>query len=151
MKTYSYAHDLLDDLDPYLGNNKWFKLLRLRLYEQPQNKTAQKIVGQILEEHLNDQDLDYNLELLSILAEIGDPVTFRLIVKRTLPLIKREEDFQDLLAIAIDYFHRLDQDQQELTLKTLLEKRTSQALDKAIAPQDPDFIALIQLFNLKRA
>lgn len=145
----AYAHELLDDFDTYLGNNKWFKLLRIRLCEQIQGKIAQKIAGEIIEEHLHDDDLDYNLEFLSILAEMGDQTIFRLIIKRTLPLIKREEDFQDFLSIAIDYFHILNQDQQEMILKRIFERHSAAPPDQAIGAKDPDIAAVIQLFNLK--
>jgi hypothetical protein len=145
----SYAHELLDDFDAYLAHNKWFKLLRIRIFEHTQSKIAQKIVGQVIEEHLKDQDLDYNLELLFVMIEMGDHPTFRLIVKHTLPLIEREEDLQDLLAIAIDYFHRLDQDQPEITLKALLEKRSSHLPDDVIDAKDPDLATLSHLFSLK--
>lgn len=145
----SYAHELLDDFDTYLGTNKWFRLLRLRLCEQPYSKTAQRIAGQMIEEHLNEDDLDFNFEFLAVMAEMGEPPAFRTILKQTLPLIKREIDFQDLLTIAIDYFHRLDQEQQEMTLKSLLEKRSHHPLEETIQAKDPDLIALTQFFNLK--
>ena len=145
----SYAHELLDDFDPYLGTNKWFKLLRIRLCEQAHSKMAQRIVEQIIEEDLNDQDLDYHLELLSVLTEMGDQTIFRTIVQQTLPLIKHEEEFQDLVAIAIDFFHRLNLDQQEITLKTLLEKRSHRSLNEAIDTNDPDLALVNHLFNLK--
>lgn len=144
-----YAHELIDDFDTYLGANKWFKLLRIRLCEQIHSKIAQKIAGEIIEEHLKDNDLEYNLELLSILVEMGDHAIFRLIVKQTLPLIKCEEDFQDLTAIAIDYFHRLDQEQQEIPLKAILEKRSALPLNQTLQTRDPDLAILIRLFNLK--
>lgn len=145
----TYAQDLLDDFDTYLGNNKWFKLLRIRLCEQIHNKLAQKLFEEIIEEHLEDQDLDYNLELLSILVEKGNYPIFRLIIKQTLPLIKREEDFQDLLSITNDYFHLLDQEQQEMILKEILEKRASFPIDQTIQANDADLATLIQLFNIK--
>lgn len=145
----TYAYELLDDFDPYLGHNKWFKLLRIRLYEQFQSKTAQKLMEEIIEEHLNENDLEYHLELLSILVEKGNHPIFCLIVQQTIPIIQREEDFQDLLSIAIDYFHRLDQEQQEIILKRMLAKRSSIPLDQTIQASDPDLIALTQLFNLK--
>jgi len=119
------------------------------LCEQIHSKTAQKIVGEIIEEHLKDNDLDYHLELLSILVEMGNHTLFCLIIKATLPLIKREEDFQDLLAIAIDYFHRSDQEQQEILLKTILEQRSTLPLNQPLQARDPDLAALTQLFNLK--
>lgn len=145
----TYVHELLDDFDTYLEKNKWFKLLRIRLSDQIHNKIAQKLIEEVVEEHLNDPDLDYNLELLSILVEKGNDATFRFIMKQTLPLIKQEEDFQDLLSIAIDYFHQLDQEQQENVLKTILEKHALHPPDQNIQPEHPDWTTLIQLFNLK--
>lgn len=145
----SYAYELLESFDAYLSNNKWFKLLRLRLCEHSNNKTAQRIAEEIIEDHLNEQDLDYHLELLTVMIEIGDHAVFRRIIKQTLPLIKQEEEFQDFLAIAIDYFHRLDQEEQESTLKKILEKRSHLAVDQAITKQDPDWTTLFHLFNLK--
>jgi hypothetical protein len=141
----AYAHELLEDFDTYLGNNKWFKLLRIQLSSQTHSK-GQKIARDIIEEHLNDNDLDYHLELLSIMVEKGDQATFHLIMKKTLPLIKREEDFQDLLSIAIDYFHRLDQHQEEMTLKAILEKRPPHS-EQPLQPTDPDLVTLSHLFH----
>lgn len=145
----TYALELLDDFDTYLGNNKWFKLLRIRLCEPNHSKTVQKLAEEIIEEHLKDGDLEYQLELLSILVEKGNYAIFRLIVKETLPLLKREEDFQDLLSIAIDYFHRVDQEQQEITLKTILEKRSLIPIDQNLQAKDSDWATLTQIFNLK--
>lgn len=145
----SYGHDLLDDFDAYLGKNKWFKLLRIRLYEHSQHKTAQKIAVEVIEENLSDQDLDYHLEFLSVMTEMGDPLTFRLIIKHTLPLIKQVGDFQDLLNIVIDYFHRLDQEQQENNLKNLLEQQSHRSPDETLDAKDPDLMAMAQFFNLK--
>jgi hypothetical protein len=144
-----YARELLDDFDAYLGNNKWFKLLRIRLCEQMHNKTAQKIAGEIIEEHLHDHDLDYNLEFLSILVEMGDQAIFHLILKHTLPLIKREEEFRDLLSIAMDHCHHFNQEQQEATIKTIFEKHSAASFDQAIDAKNPDIATLTQLFNLK--
>lgn len=144
----SYAHELLDDFDDYLADNKWFKLLRMRLFGQSPGKTAQKVADQILEDYLQEQDLEFNLEFLSFIAEIGHLALFRTVLQQTLPLIQREEDFQDLLSIAIDYCHRLDEEKQERDLQTLLDKRTQRALDSPIQAQDPDFAILTHLFNL---
>jgi hypothetical protein len=147
----SFARELIDDFDTYLGNNKWFKLLHIRLCEKGHSKMAQRITEQIIEEHLNDQDLDYNLEFLSVLAEMEDFAIFRTLIKETLPLIEREEDFQDLLVIAHDFFHRINLDQQEMKLQTLLEKRSAYSQNETFNAHDPDLMALAQLFNLKES
>ena len=62
------------------------------------------------------------------------------VIKQTLPLIDREEEFQDLLAIAIDYFRRLDREQQEIALKTLLERRSDHLLSQTFDTADSTLI-----------
>lgn len=136
----TYAHELLDDFETYLVDNKWFKLLRIRLCDH--NKIIQKLIENVIEEHLTDLDLSYNLELLSILTEKGHDTLFRFIIKQTLPLIKQEEDFQDLLVIAIDYFHQLDKEKEEMILKKILEKHIQLSPQKTIPSDDFDFSTL---------
>ncbi len=144
----SYAQELLDEFDVYLSDNKWFILLRMRLFGHIHHKTAQKLAALIMEEHLNEPDLDFNLELLSFLAEMGDQATFRQLIQKTIPLIEREEDFQDLLAIALDYFHRLDQEQEENNVQALASKRSNRSLDSIVEAKDTDLLAFAQFFNL---
>lgn len=143
----AYAQDLFDDVETYVGNNKWFKLLRLRLSEHIQSKIAQKLIEEIIEEHLSDQDLDYNFEFLSLLMEKGNYPMFRSIVKQTLSLLKNEEDFQDLVSIAIDYYHLLDEDRQAKNLNAILEKRAAFPKDQPLHPRDEDLAAFTELFN----
>lgn len=145
----SYAHELLDDFDAYLGNNKWFKLLRIRLYEKTQSKTSLKIAQEVLEEFIKEEDPDYNLEFLSLIAALGDHTILRHVIKQTLPLIKHEEEFQDLLVIVIEYFRRLDQEQQEMALRTMLEKRKNHPLDASFDAMDPDSAFIQSLLHLK--
>jgi len=147
----SYAHELLEDFHPYLGGNKWFKLLCVRGWETIQGKRPEKIIGEILEECLNGHDLNYHLELLSVAAEKEDRATFLLVMRDVLPLIVCEEDLQDLFALAIDYFHRQDRDQEEIILKRILEKRGSRPLDRPVEATDPDLEALSSLFESKGA
>lgn len=141
----SYARELLDDFDPYLGNNKWFKLLRLRLSERSHSKTGKTLSQDILEENLSEKDLEFNLEFLSILGNLGDSILVNHVIRETIPLIKKEESFQDLLSILIDYFHLLDDEKGETGLKTLLAKRSRHGLDAPFDEKDPDLSHLIQL------
>lgn len=143
----AYAQDLLDDVEAYVGNNKWFKLLRVRLSDHIHSKIAHKLIEEIQEEHLSDQELDYNFELLSVLAEKGNYPIFRLTVNQTFPLLKSEEDFQDLLSIAIDYFHLLDEDEQERNIQTILERRAAIPKDQALKADDADLTALTEFFS----
>jgi hypothetical protein len=141
----SYAHELLDGFNPYLIGNKWFDLLRTRLAGH--SKSANKYLSQITEEYVEEQDLEFNLELLSSMVEIGSPLLFREVVKHTLPLLSTEEDLQDLLTISIDYFHRLDNEKQEHLLQDLLKKRSQIALTQSIHSKDADLTLIQQILS----
>ncbi|WP_154017935.1 hypothetical protein [Candidatus Protochlamydia phocaeensis] len=144
----SYAQDLLDGFNSYLEGNKWFDLLRARLLGHSNRKTANKLFTQIIEEHLEDSDLEFKLELLSLMAEIGDKQQFTLVLQHLIGLLQSEEDFQDLLHICLDYFHRLDQEDQESRIQPILKKRQSLSLKLPFNPQDSGLKALLEIFEL---
>ena len=144
----AYAFDLLEDLTPYLANNKWFELLQIRLSGYPGTRIAQKLIENAVEKHLNSSDLEFKLEFLSLLVERGDPATFQLMLKHTFPLIRQEEEWHDLLAISIDYLHRLDQESNEKILLKILEKRQPIELSNSLNKTDPDLKQFGQIFNL---
>ncbi len=142
----SYAYDLLDDFSAYLEGNKWFDLLRARLMGQSNRKSASKQLTQILEEHLEEKDLEFNLELLSFMTEIGDFQTFKMLLNGTVSLIQTEEDFHDLLHICADYCHRLDKENQETRIQSLLQKRPM-TLNQAFDQKDLDLKILLTIFD----
>lgn len=141
----SYAHELLDNFSAYFAGNKWFDLLRARLSSH--SKSANKYLSQIMEEYVVENDLEFNLELLSSMVEIGSPPLFRELIKQTLPLLKTEQDFHDLLVISIDYYHRLDNEKLENQLQTLLTKRPQVPLDKDLGSKDPDLALILKIID----
>lgn len=141
-----YARELLDHFDLYLGKNKWFKLIFLRLCEPINGKIGRKIVGEIIEEHLKEDDLDYNLEFLSMMIEMGDDVIFRLVAKMSFSLLKTEENFCDLLEIVIDYFQRIDEEKKEEIAKSILLSRAVFSMDRCLEEKDVGLAALTKLF-----
>jgi hypothetical protein len=143
----SYAHDLLDDFSAYLEGNKWFELLRTRLIAQTNSKLAGKHLVQIMEDYLEENDLEFNLELLSFMSEIGDPETFKEILIQTTKILNTEEDFQDLLHICFDYVQFNDQELKASALNGLLKKRNLSP-DQLFDPQDPDLILLLKIFEI---
>lgn len=139
----SYAQELLEAFSPYVKDNKWFDLLQARLACHLHPKAVNKWLTKVMDEHLKEPDLDYHLELLSIMLEVGTPTLFRQLVQQTLPLLKIEEDFQDLLFIMADYYHRLDQEKPEALIQQILQKRRSKSSTDPLNPKDPDLMALL--------
>jgi hypothetical protein len=78
------------------------------------------------------------------MAQIGDEKDFSKLVKKTIPLLEIEEDFQDMLTTCKDYYHFLDFDEKEQEIEHIIQKRknvpNSQILDK----NDPQIAELIE-------
>lgn len=142
----SCAHELLDGFADYFEGNKWFALLRAHLAGHSNPKVAHKYLSQILEDHLEERDLEFNLELLSSMIDISSLPLFQSLVRQTTPLLEQEQDFHDLITICADYYHRLDNEAQERKLQSLLEKR-SQDLEKPLNANDPGLAEFSKLIG----
>lgn len=143
----SYAQELLDEFEVYLNDNKWFQLLRLRICHNIHGKTAQKLLQNLIDEKLKGNDVEFNLEFLSLMTGIVPETVFCRLIRETWALIQNEEDFQDLLSIAIDYFQRLDRDVETHLLESILKKRKAHPLEHPIDQTAPDLQAAAHLFN----
>lgn len=135
---FSYVHDLIDDFTPFLSDNKWFNLLRARFLGHSNLKAVHNILQDLIENHLNEDNLEFNIELLAFCVEIGDYPTFKTILKQSLNLIHTEEDYQDILHICEDYLHRLDAETEEAQIHSTLKKRATIPLDKKFSSSEEE-------------
>lgn len=140
-----YAQELLEDFGPFFEGDKWFIILSIKLLSRVNIKAAYRELAQFIEEFSADH-LEFTLEVLSLLAGIGTPQQFNQVTLQTLPLLQTEEDFQDLLAICIDYLHRLDEEEKEKAIHHLQMQRTNLPLDGNFRLNDsdvPQFLAIL--------
>lgn len=142
-----YAQDLLDNFAAYLKGNKWFELLYIRLIERTNHKLADKMLTHLLEDYLDEKDVEFNLELIAFLIDIGQSIEFKKLIPPTLEIMRNEEDFDDLLILCMDFFHRLDKEEQESELKNMLKRRSKNKPKSLINPSDPDLQRLLQLLQ----
>lgn len=144
---YPYAADLLDSFGPYARDISWFNFLRARLLFHTHPESADELFRQLSKDIKKEQDLDLSLEVLSFLANGGDPELFRSIAKQTVPLLETEEDFQELLSICADYYHFLDQETEESLIQKILKERPHDAWDQQIQVKDAkvkEFLSIIK-------
>lgn len=146
-KNESYAAELLEDFSPYVLDRKWFDLLQARLVAFSDMPKSDKLMKQIALEASTHPDLEFNLEVLASLAQGGKPDTFRFFVKQSLPLLKEEEEFQDLLAICADNFHFLDLDESENAVQKIIKLRSQIPLEHPIDQKDPHIAQLLTVFS----
>lgn len=142
---YSYATELLEGFSCYLRDVKWSEFLRARLVAVHDPDQANKLVKQIISGKYAGRDLEFNLEVLSFLVSIGDRETFERLVKQSAELLQFEEDFQALISISADFYHRLDKEQIEHSLQTILKQREKHRPDKNFDIKDPHFVAFFNI------
>lgn len=140
----SYASELIDFFNDYIEDERGFDLLRTRVMADSDPKAAEILVAQIIEDAKEDPDFEFNLEVLSFLAKEGNKPLFFNMVKQTLPIIKTEADFQDLLLVCGQYFHFLDDDEREQTLQKMLAQRDANRTDRQFHTTDPAIQELIR-------
>lgn len=142
-----YASDLLDGFNDYVKDVKWFDFLRARYVAHKDQTTANEFIPQLVQDASEAPDLEFNLELLSFLVQGGGRSLFVDLVKKTLPLLETEEDFQDLLTICVDFFHRLDGEKEEIALQTLIRKRSHLHQEGLVGAKDPHLKELLAIIS----
>lgn len=141
----AYAQDLLDGFKSYVTDIKWFEFLHARLLMLAPKAEGKRHLGLLIDRYIEDQDLEFNLELLAFMVKAGSPDFFSKIVKLTLPLISVEGDFADLLDICADFYHFLDIEPAEAAIKKITAKRKNLAMEAPISQKDPAMRELLAL------
>jgi len=142
---YTYATELLEGFSHYIQDTRWFEFLRARLLSVSDPEEADILIKELLSDTQEDQDLEFNLEVLAFLVAVGDRETFEGLAKKTAKLVKVEEDFQSLLSITADFYHRLDREHIETSLQTLLKERTKRDPHQPFDNRDPHFSSFLKI------
>ena len=146
-QNFAYAAELLDGFSEYIHDQKWFDFLRSRVQAYKDPEGAQQLVSTLVKKAEKDQDLEFNLELMSSLIAMGDERTFKRLLNKSINLIQVEEDFQDLLAICADFYRCLDKEAIEQEIQNLLQKRAVIPLKKDFSVKDTHVSDLMKLLG----
>ncbi len=135
-KDETYSSELIDAFADYVSDRKQFNLLRARLLALYDLEKSNILYARILEELAEAPDLELNLLVAESLIHHGDVHLFMQAVKQSLPLLKTEEEFQNLLGMIAEYYRCLDRDEEETTITNLLKARTGHSLTAPVDPAD---------------
>lgn len=156
IKNLIYASELLESFSPYITDQKWFRLLQMRLLsleESDVQDAMQQAIKEILKDAAKSQEIDFNLELLPELSQLNENLAFQAVAKQTVDLIKTEEELQDFLAVGMEFFRSTEQRDKEKALVEILNKRKedflSSPLDQAQEQTKEWLKPLKKLFFLK--
>lgn len=141
----SYAAELLEEFGDYIQDVKWFKFLRAKLLSTSDPEASNEILRKLVSESTKNPDLEFNFEILASLGRNGDEDILTRLIKVTIPLLKFEEDFQDLLSLTADFYHLLDKEQEEQAILAILNKRAQTPFESTLNPKDPQLNQFLQI------
>ena len=79
----NYALELLDGFYPYMRAQKWFDFLKVRLVLNKDVLDGNRLLRKLVEETAEEEDIQFNLELLSSMVEGGERSLFVKLVQST--------------------------------------------------------------------
>lgn len=147
-KNETYASELVDAFYDYGSDRRRFDLLRARLFALFDLEESNLVYGRLLEEFREEPDLELILIVAESLIHHGDVRLFMQAIKQVLPLLKTEEEFQNLLAMIAEYYRCLDRDEEEKVIKGLLEARSARSLETAVDPSDQALARISHLVSI---
>lgn len=143
-----YASELVDGFYDYIETPFWLDFLKARLLALVDMKEATMMMSRLLEQLQESPDLDLLFEMLRFLIYQEEIPLFYPVFEMIEPLLEREEDFQDLLEIMIEYFSTLDREEEEQRVSAILAKRESMDKEREFMMQDHDFRELKKLVSM---
>ncbi len=143
LENYVYAREMIEGFYDFVKEVCWFDFLKARLFSLSDIKAANELISSLI--HHAKLDLELSLEMLSFMVQGGELDLFAHLLQKTLPLLQIEEDFQDLLSIAADFFRCLDQEDKEAAILQILELRKNRSKEADLDQYDADMTKLIKI------
>jgi len=106
------------------------------------------LVDQLLNLTAEDDNIDFQIEFLSLLVQEGNRDSFCRVLKAILDLLEIEEEFHDVLALCEDYFHCLDEEGDESKIRAIIDRREGIDPETAVDSSDQDLKDLRQIFQI---
>lgn len=144
-KDETYASELIDAFYDYARDRRRFDLLRAQMLALFDLEESNLIYGRILEELREEPNLELVILVAESLVHHGDVRLFMHAIKQALPLLKKEEEFQNLLTMFAEYYRCLDRDEEEKMIRGLLAARSSHSMN---APVDFSDQAITQVSHI---
>lgn len=140
----TYPSELIDSFAAYFENPLWLDLLRIRLVETIDALPMLDRFLESLEEHPNFQ---LYVEALKFLSYVGDNELFIDTFQQALTVLRKEEQLDELLEVAFDYFHMMELPSAEQKVKQLIDTRGGVAPDDEVDTASETYHRLLELIT----
>lgn len=142
-----YARELYENFEAYIKNSDWFLFLKVRLIYSSEPETTAELLSHLLKNLAKRPEIELYLEILNFLAQKEDSVAFKSYLKQTLPQIKYEEDFKELLMICYDLCQQNQLEPTATKIDAILKRRSAIDDQKKVQPTDPDLLEMGSLIK----
>lgn len=144
-----YAAELIEDFFEYIPDRKWFIFLKVRLQAiLDPSLFIKQLKSLIMDTVAESKDIDFNLDVLAFLSDTEQQEElYTQVVKYTVPLIKIEEDLQEIFTISSDFYLYKGYDERNAKMVTILNKRANRPADAIVSPKDEDLIELLHIIK----
>ena len=142
-----YAAELVESFYEYMSDLKWFDFLKVRILSNTDFEGSLNVLNELIQNKKYQHDLELGFEMLSFLVQSEDKKLFSQIVKKTIPLIETEDDFQDILSLCIDFFRNYEDEKSENQLQKILNKRSKYRLQAKFSSSDLDRKEFLKITN----
>ena len=137
----------MDGFGDYVKGSKWFELLHVRLLEFADKEVYKESLKKIVQKASREDDLQYNLDVMSCIVHGGEITDFNRIVKKTVSLVQNEDDFQDLLVMCADFYRCIDEEGRESAIQEIIDQRDANKLEEKVNADDPHFKELMNIIK----
>lgn len=144
-----YAAEILDGFKRYLKDSPWFEYLEARcsILDDPEEGFER------LEKLVHKMQVNTNLELLEeilfFLANSGNHSLFYTLAKKTIPLLKSEEDFKIFIEACYMHYDYLELKYPSLAIAKLFYARASIPNTEPLSQSNPALLELRAILEQK--
>lgn len=141
----TYPSELIDAFYEYFSDPLWLDLLRIRLVALVDLTDTLPMLERLLEELEERPNFHLYIEVLKFLTYVGDSKQFHYVFEQAITVLHTEEDLDELLDVALNYFHCMEKTEEEKEIKELIEKRGELPPMKVVNTDSETYHKLIKL------
>jgi len=141
----TYPSELIDAFYEYYSDTLWLDLLRIRLLALVDLTDTLPMLERLLEELEETPNFQLYLEVLKFLTYVGDSKQFHYVFEQAITVLRTEEDLDELLDVAMNYFHTMEKPEEEKEVRSLIESRGELPPMKVVDTDSETYHKLIQL------
>lgn len=144
----SYAQDLIEGFERYLSGSLWIAFFKVRILNHSDPLLASDQLQELLKELAESPDLEMYFEVLNFMLQDCDHGLFLQVVQQSFSVLEKEEDFQELLEVCLDYFQYNHREEQARAVEDLLKQGEGILRQQAFSQQDSRLRTLTKIIDL---